>query len=365
MKPQKRSAKEAFMNGRDWASYDKVAAIGHCNIAIPLAGWRVDTVYADGTIGDYRSDGTRVARCIKFRGAPAIVHDPECFCGYRIVRDVYTLLQYIRVQGRTADEGVSFGNRRRSALGFVLTRVLGSGDAAPITDHTDPPGTVRVTRTQLAEVYLPRRYFYQALPKGLARKIRDKYGVTVRQMPGDLYSFPGSPDTIAPDGWPGCMAPTKWHDSGYFGLHGAAGAMLSAIAHGERQFLLVDTSVTETRRTEVWQLPGGALEGAETPLEAAERETMEELEIPSLGGGRVIGEVAFVHESGWRYTTYAVELEEVPEHRVDGAEIRRAAWFTEAELLDLARTNMMVPELAEKVPALLKLFATSGKKGTL
>ncbi|QOD05430.1 NUDIX hydrolase [Pseudarthrobacter sp. BIM B-2242] len=132
--------------------------------------------------------------------------------------------------------------------------------------------------------------------------------------------------------------------------------MFSTIVDGERQFMLVKRTTKNALWPGQMQLPGGAMEPGETPLEAAQRETMEELAIPELGGGTVVGEVVYSHPSGWKYTNYAVELEEVPEHRVDGHEIVRASWYTAEEVLSIAQSIQMVPELAENIPAILALF---------
>lgn len=104
------------------------------------------------------------------------------------------------------------------------------------------------------------------------------------------------------------MVPTEWHESGYYGLHGAAGAMLSVVMDGERKFLLVKRASSTASQPGLWQLPGGALEAGETPREAAQRETMEEIAIPDLGGGSVVGEVVYEHRTGWKYTNYAVTV---------------------------------------------------------
>ncbi|WP_208786634.1 NUDIX hydrolase [[Micrococcus luteus] ATCC 49442] len=181
--------------------------------------------------------------------------------------------------------------------------------------------------------------------------------MSVHVMPGEgLYSFPGTPDTVAPKGWPECAMPTPWHESGFYGLHGGAGVMFSTIVDGQRRFLLVKRTTKNALWPGQWQLPGGALEIGETPLEAAQRETMEELAIPALGGGTVLGEVVYTHESGWTYTNYAVCLKDAPEHRVDGLEIAHAAWYTPEEVLSISETASMVPELAANIPRILALF---------
>lgn len=344
---------DAYMTGQVWRAYDTITGI--CRADRPIAGWRVDRLYDNGEIGDYSENGTRSARCRRSSFSDAVRHDPEC--GYRLVRDVYTVLQFAHIQPPTNSSDVGLGRGSRSDLGFVLTRATGTGwTAAGAWD--DPPGTLRVAKTMLREVWLPRQLRSNlAEVKALARKVRNRYGVRVHVMPGEgLYSFPGTPDTVAQEGWPECAVPTQWHESGFYGLHGAAGVMFSTVVDGARQFLLVKRASRNGILPGLMQLPGGAMEAGETPLEAAQRETMEELAIPELGRGAVLGEVVYTHPSGWKYTNYAVALEEVPEHRVDGLEIARASWYTADEVLTIAQSIQMVPELAENIPAILALF---------
>ena len=199
----------ATITASAWAAYDYVKQNGLCGFHKPLPGWRIDRLYPDGTIGDYRDDGTRKARCLapaKLADLPfrqPIAHDPKCPCGYRIVRDVYGLLQYTYTAFSFA-----LGNAHGKGEDYaaqVLTRVLGYGDAAPshTVDRTDPLGCIRVTSTRLAEVYIPSTQRGGAInAKGLADKVRRRYSVTVHTLSGDLDTFPGSPDTVPPEGWP-------------------------------------------------------------------------------------------------------------------------------------------------------------------
>lgn len=345
---------DAHMTGQAWRAYDTITGI--CTGDRPLPGWRVDRLYDNGEIGDYSDSGTRVASCRRSAFADAIRHDPKCECGYRLVRDVYTVIQFAHIQP-PASPAVGRGHRYRPDLGFILTRATGSGWTAPRASD-DPRGTIRVAKTTLREVWLPRQVASSAAEvKALAQKVRDRYGVRVHVMPGDgLYSFPGTPDTVAPKDWPECAPPTQWHGSGFYGLHGAAGVMFSTVIDGERQFLLVKRAGASPNRPGLWQLPGGALEVGETPLEAARRQTMEELAIPDLGGGTVLGEVVYAHSSGWQYTNYAISLEDAPAHHVDGLEIAHAAWYTAEEVLSISETVSMVPELAANIRRILALF---------
>lgn len=205
--PRRPAETSALMTGSVWAAYDKVNMGGTFEFAKPLPGWRVDRVYADGTIADYKNDRTRTGRRLRPTPRfvpldPAIEHRTDCLCGYRIMRDVYVLLQYVLLAEKSAP-GVNFRAGISSpSESLVLTRTLGFGLAENSKDPTDPTDdTIRVSKTQIAEVFLPRDYLGNPVPDGLAQKIRRKYGVTVRRIPGSLYDFQGSPDTVAPDRW--------------------------------------------------------------------------------------------------------------------------------------------------------------------
>lgn len=108
---------EARMSASVWGTYDYIAENGPCRFHKPLPGWRVDRVYPDGTISDYRDDGTRLGRCLRpkpfWMSDIAIEHGRDCFCGYRVVRDVYTLLQYVLLAEKSAP-GTNFGARCNS-----------------------------------------------------------------------------------------------------------------------------------------------------------------------------------------------------------------------------------------------------------
>ena len=221
------AAKAAFRNGKPapapadpracmtegaWGAYDVVERLGYVDIVHPIPGWRIERVRPDGTVSDYGPDAVQVGACRDLQrrlaqllapSAPAIEHDPRCKCGIRVVRDVYTLLQYAIAQ-RTSDLGTlaQFGAREPHEL--VLTRVLAQGTAARKTVGQDPEGCIRASRTELKEVFLPRLTVEgQPIPGSLRRKIRTAYpGVTVRQVPGSLYSFQGAKDVSPPQNWP-------------------------------------------------------------------------------------------------------------------------------------------------------------------
>lgn len=198
MKPRLDPA--ALITGPAWAAYDYIRQNGICGFLKPLPGWRVEKLYTDSTIGDFSSEGTRTAKCYAprpslidhFTPHPAVEHDRACHCGIRVCRDVYTLLQYVATCGWKAPEG--------NYAGLILERVLVSGSAAPARARTGrvnyPDGTIRATSIRLAEVFLPADLAHHA------DNIGTRYGVPVHTMPGDIFTFPGTPDTRAPEGWP-------------------------------------------------------------------------------------------------------------------------------------------------------------------
>ncbi|OIH84237.1 hypothetical protein BLJ79_12275 [Arthrobacter sp. UCD-GKA] len=118
----------------------------------------------------------------------------------QFVADQSVLTQATEVPGLGEVRGVE-GAR----YPMVLTRVLAHDSAAASAKrHNDPTGTIRVPRTQLVEVFLPRLAVTgDPIPAGLARKIRARYpGVVVRCIPGNIYDFQGTRDTSPPYGWP-------------------------------------------------------------------------------------------------------------------------------------------------------------------
>lgn len=199
-----------------WGAYDVVNELAYVDIVHPIPGWRIDHVRPDGTIAGYGPEAVQVARCIKQLAycvpTLALDHGPDCTCGYRIVRDVWTLLQFAdrHSWGAKSLTLESLGRHRETkATGCpaVLTRVLAEGVAAAgiETDHSKE--VIRTSSTRLVEVFLPL-----VTPDGtpiaddLADKIRFKYpGVTVRRIPGSLYNFQGAEDIKPPYNWPASL----------------------------------------------------------------------------------------------------------------------------------------------------------------
>ena len=144
----------ALMNGPAWRAYNQVR--GNVACSTPIPGWRVDRVYADGTISDYGEDGTRTGKCLRPQPLShpldtAVQHGQDCFCGYRVVRDVYTLLQYV-LWAEQHVQGANYGARRdMESSAIALTRVLAYGHLADTKDPTDPPGTIRAQRPSLSK----------------------------------------------------------------------------------------------------------------------------------------------------------------------------------------------------------------------
>lgn len=195
-----------FMTASAWYAYDKVAKGGQFEFAKPLPGYRVDHVYRDGSIADYKDTGTRrgICRSRDLRpwelARPAIEYCPGCSCGYRVVRNVWRLIYFMYLQDRKhlkrglsiQNAGSGYGTQlRRKPSSIVLTKVHAYGTAEKSYEWGDPDGTVRTTNTRLLEVFLPTEYEGTDVPASLAQKIRDRYRVTVRRIHGTIYDYPG------------------------------------------------------------------------------------------------------------------------------------------------------------------------------
>lgn len=218
-----------FMTASAWYAYDKIARGGQYEFAKPLPGYRFDHVYPDGSIGDYKDSPIRRGRCYKSTrqgpyhwqlnlnplgfNPPALERCRDCTCGYRMARSVWLLMRYMYNMEllEAAGKLPAYSNQRslghgqqlgRRASSIVLSRVHGSG-AAEKGDDDDNPGTIRVAKTQLVEVFLPTEHQGNPVPDSLAQKIRDRYKVTVRRVPGTLYNYkPTNLDPPMPDEWP-------------------------------------------------------------------------------------------------------------------------------------------------------------------
>ncbi|MFT3716231.1 MAG: NUDIX hydrolase [Gordonia sp. (in: high G+C Gram-positive bacteria)] len=89
----------------------------------------------------------------------------------------------------------------------------------------------------------------------------------------------------------------------YWGLHGAAGLLLSTrLADGAHAVLLQHRAVW-SHQGGTWGLPGGARDSHESAIDAAVREAHEETGIEADAISVVDTEVTHQAVSGWTYTT--------------------------------------------------------------
>ncbi|MEU3270717.1 NUDIX domain-containing protein [Saccharomonospora sp. NPDC006951] len=114
----------------------------------------------------------------------------------------------------------------------------------------------------------------------------------------------------------------------HWGLHGAAGLLLSAADRG----VLLQHRAGWTHHGETWALPGGAVHSDETPAAAAIRETWEETAVPPEA---VALRASRVQEHGaWRYTTVLATLTTDVQPRSANAESLAVDWVEPSEVED-------------------------------
>jgi 8-oxo-dGTP pyrophosphatase MutT (NUDIX family) len=115
----------------------------------------------------------------------------------------------------------------------------------------------------------------------------------------------------------------------YWGKFGASGCLFRHGEGGEERFFLILRAM-ESEDGGVWGSPGGARNRGEDLLQAALRETGEEIgEIPAVSEARF----THVFDPGfWRYTTFVVDVDEQFEQTASNWETDGAGWFTRAEL---------------------------------
>lgn len=98
----------------------------------------------------------------------------------------------------------------------------------------------------------------------------------------------------------------------HWGRHGAAGLLL---ANADSSAVLLQKRSTYVSNPRTWALPGGAIEPGETPIEAALRETAEEVGI-AADSVLVLGTLLGIDHPRWTYT-YVIaraETESLPVH---------------------------------------------------
>lgn len=114
-----------------------------------------------------------------------------------------------------------------------------------------------------------------------------------------------------------------------WGRHGAAGGLYVVRADRGPEMLMQLRSV-HAHQGGTWSCPGGAIDRGESPLEAALRETTEEVGAPPRPH-RMLGEYVFAPAGDWRYVTSVIE---VP-HRFGTAanfETTEVRWCTGEEI---------------------------------
>ncbi len=90
-----------------------------------------------------------------------------------------------------------------------------------------------------------------------------------------------------------------------------------------------------------WELPGGKLEEGESPVEAMEREWLEELELP-VKTGELLSEGTFFHrDKEFRLHMYEVEFNAEPHVFHEHTE---CGWFSPVEInsMDIAESDRIV-----------------------
>ena len=135
-------------------------------------------------------------------------------------------------------------------------------------------------------------------------------------------------DTVTDgDGWIRC---DLGHE--HWGLYGAAGLLLKHVdSQGQERYLLTHRE-SWTDHGDTYSTPGGARNLSEEPLEAALRESSEELgEIPEF----THTQTKVIDHGGWTYHTIPGEVEQRFDPTVM-AELHSADWFTPEEIDQLA-----------------------------
>jgi 8-oxo-dGTP diphosphatase len=187
--------------------------------------------------------------------------------------------------------------------------------------------------------------------------------MTLRYAPASIGSA-GSPTVVVGGSWC-CFVVADTVDAmwvtcrcgrRHYGLHGAAGLVL---IDGAGQLLMTHRS-EHVHFPGTWSFPGGALEQGETPADAALRELLEEVGVPSEAV-TVVSVVPGLDHELWRYT-YVFGLlkpawSEVP--LTSNWEIEAVKWVSPGDL----ETLPLHPDLRTDLPALRKALALVSQAG--
>ncbi|WP_157382978.1 ADP-ribosyltransferase [Nonomuraea coxensis] len=146
-------------------------------------------------------------------------------------------------------------------------------------------------------------------------------------------------------------------DGGLWGRYGAAGVLIRSTDQLEPRYLLMRQSQNVSNAGK-WQLPGGALESLERPVNGAARELSEELGVDQsyLDKLQLKGEhTVEVGGNGWKYTNLAADGPTFTP-KLDTFEASAARWFTLPEIARMANGDQLHPALAKALPDILDLY---------
>lgn len=115
----------------------------------------------------------------------------------------------------------------------------------------------------------------------------------------------------------------------HWGLHGAAGLLLSDPERG----VLLQRRAWWVHHGRTWALPGGALRGSETPMQAAVREAEEEAAVPEDAVRLTASSV--VDHGTWRYTTVLASVRRRVDASVNSSESAGVRWVRPQDVEDL------------------------------
>lgn len=152
------------------------------------------------------------------------------------------------------------------------------------------------------------------------------------------------------DGWAWCRLGHR-----HWGVHGAAGVLLTAPDPGGRTHVLLQHRAAWSHHGDTWGVPGGARHAGETPEQSALRETSEETGLVTSAVRTL--EVHVDDHGGWSYTTVLATASRLLEvHDLD-AESTAVRWVPVEDVDQLP----LHPGFAESWPLLRdKLSACPG-----